>query len=137
MTRTKDAPALTDPVAVVAAGQGALNLVGGLWPLLHRRSFEWVFGSKTDTWLQMTTAGLLVSIGAGQLATALTPRGAGSARMTGLGTAATLLAVDVVCVSKRRIRSTYLLDAVMEAGWLAAWWWASKRRRQIRAGIYA
>ncbi|WP_461087359.1 hypothetical protein [Streptomyces deserti] len=32
-----------------------------------------------------------------------------------------MLAVDLVYVPKGRIRPTYLLDAVMQTGWIAAW----------------
>ncbi|MCG8966281.1 hypothetical protein [Streptomyces sp. CL12-4] len=114
-TRTRD------PVRTVALTHGACNVVGGLWPLLHSRSFEWVFGSKTDRWLQRTTAGLLLSAGLTQLAAARDPRGLAHARRTGLGTAGTLLAIDLVYVPKGTIRWTYLLDAAMEAGWIVAW----------------
>lgn len=104
----------------VAVAHGAFNVVGGLWPLVHLRSFEWVFGPKTDDWLQMTTGGLLVSAGLAQLAAA-DPQSRAHARRIGLGTALTLLAVDLVYVPRGRIRPTYLLDAAMQTGWIAAW----------------
>ncbi|MGC0334216.1 hypothetical protein RKD23_007206 [Streptomyces sp. SAI-170] len=109
------------PATAVAVAHGAFNVVGGLWPLLHLRSFEWVFGPKRDVWLQMTTGGLLVSAGVAQLAAAPAPWGPVHARRIGLGTAVTLLAVDLVYVPKGRIRPTYLLDAAMQTGWIAAW----------------
>jgi hypothetical protein len=105
----------------VAVLHGVFNLLGGLWPLVHLRSFEWVFGPKTDVWLQKTTGGLLVSAGLTQLAAAPYPRGRAQARRIGLGTALTLLAVDLVYVPRRRIRPTYLLDAAMQTGWITAW----------------
>ncbi|MEU5082064.1 MULTISPECIES: hypothetical protein [Streptomyces] len=117
MTRTPD----RQPGRGVAVAHGAFNVVGGLWPLVHLRSFEWVFGPKTDVWLQMTTGGLLVSSGLAQLAAAAGPDGPAHARRIGLGTALTLLAVDVVYVPRGRIRPTYLLDAVMQTGWITAW----------------
>ncbi|MER7404936.1 hypothetical protein ABT373_21225 [Streptomyces sp. NPDC000070] len=89
--------------------------------MLHLRSFEWVFGPKTDVWLQMTTGGLLVSAGVAQLAAAPGPQGPAQARRIGLGTAVTLLAVDLIYVPKGRIRPTYLLDAAMQTGWITAW----------------
>jgi hypothetical protein len=107
--------------ALVAVAHGAFNAVGGLWPLLHLRSFEWVFGPKTDVWLQKTTGGLLFSAGLAQLAAAADPRGPVQARRIGLGSALTLLAVDLVYVPKGRIRPTYLLDAAMQTAWIAAW----------------
>ncbi|MEU2923517.1 hypothetical protein ABZ636_00400 [Streptomyces sp. NPDC007251] len=110
-----------EPTDGIAVAHGAFNVVGGLWPLVHLRSFEWVFGPKTDDWLQMTTGGLLVSAGLVQIAAASDPQGAAHARRIGLGTALTLLAVDLVYVPKGRIRPTYLFDAVMQMGWIAAW----------------
>ena len=35
----------------LARVQGAFNLVNGLWPLIHMRSFEAVLGPKRDRWL--------------------------------------------------------------------------------------
>ncbi|WP_128374374.1 hypothetical protein [Streptomyces cavernae] len=109
------------PAGALAVAHGAFNVAGGLWPLVHLRSFEWVFGPKNDTWLQMTTGGLLVSTGVAQLGAAATPQGRAHARRVGLGTALTLLAIDLVYVPKGRIRPTYLLDAAMQAGWINAW----------------
>ena len=42
--------------------RGAYVLVGGAWPLLHVRSFEAVFGKKTDRWLEYTVAGLMTGV---------------------------------------------------------------------------
>ncbi|MFE1196711.1 hypothetical protein [Streptomyces olivaceoviridis] len=106
----------------VARTQGLFHLVGGGWPLLHPRSFEWVFGPKTDVWLQRATAGLLATTGWSLLRTGPAPESLGQARRAGVGSAVTLLAVDLVYVPLGRIRPTYLLDAAMQAGWLAAWW---------------
>ncbi|MDG9719783.1 hypothetical protein [Streptomyces sp. DH24] len=125
-----------EAASTVAVAHGAFNIVGGLWPLLHLRSFEWVFGPKTDVWLQMTTGGLLVSAGVAQLAAAPDSHGPAQARRIGLGTALTLLAVDLVYVPKGRIRPTYLLDAAMQTGWIAAWLrsTAAKSRGKARSG---
>lgn len=121
MGRSRPTRRSGEPADAVALGQGVFNLVGGLWPLLHLRSFERVFGPKTDVWLQQTTGGLLVAAGATQLATTADREGRRQARLVGLGTALTLLAVDLVYVPKGRIRPTYLLDAAMQTGWIAAW----------------
>ncbi|MEU6180140.1 hypothetical protein [Streptomyces coeruleorubidus] len=110
-----------DRADTVAVAHGLFNVVGGLWPLVHLRSFEWVFGPKADVWLQMTTGGLLVSAGVAQLAAAPEPQGPVQARRIGLGTATTLLAIDLIYVPKGRIRPTYLLDAAMQTGWITAW----------------
>lgn len=112
---------------VLARAQGACNLAGGLWPLLHVRSFEWVFGRKDDRWLELTVAGLLVVNGAAQLLAADTADAVAVARRLGVGTALTLLIVDLVNVPRRRVPPTYLLDAAVEAGWIVAWLRAARR----------
>jgi hypothetical protein len=104
----------------MAKAHGAVNLVAGVWPLVHPRSFEAVFGPKRDRWLVSTVAGLLASVGYAQWR-------AGSdgdwreARRLGVGTATTLLLVDLVNVPRGRIRWTYLIDAAAEAALLAGW----------------
>lgn len=114
---------------LLARAQGALNVVGGAWPLVHLRSFEAVFGPKEDTWLVHTVAGLLVTTGWVQLRAASTDGGLAHARELGLGTALTLLAIDVVSVPRGCLRWTYLLDAAVEAVWVAGWSLASERSR--------
>jgi hypothetical protein len=104
----------------LSRAQGGFYVVTGLWPVVHRRSFEWVTGPKVDRWLVYTVGGLLVVIGYAQRR-ASTPRDWRHARRLGAGTAGTLLLVDVVNVSRRRIRPTYLLDAAVEAAILVGW----------------
>ncbi|BDT90362.1 hypothetical protein IFM12275_03380 [Nocardia sputorum] len=113
-------PRLTSGVGVARA-HGVFNVVGGLWPLLHRRSFEAVFGPKNDHWLQYTVAGLLAGNGVAQILASFSPVGVADARRIGVITATWLLAIDLKYVPKGDIPKTYLLDAAMEVGWLAAW----------------
>jgi len=98
---------------------GCFNIVGGLWPILSLRSFEAVFGPKTDRWLEYTVGGLLITNGLAQLHAARRAPEVG--RTIGAGTAATLLTIDVIFVPNGTIRWTYLLDGVMELGWLGLW----------------
>ncbi|WAL63938.1 hypothetical protein ORV05_23465 [Amycolatopsis cynarae] len=107
--------------ALLTRTHGTFNLVGGLWPLIGRRSFERVFGRKADRWLQQTVAGLLVAVGWAQFSAAETKEGRRLARRLGLGTAAALLAIDLRYAPSGRIPRTYLLDAALEAALLAAW----------------
>ncbi len=100
---------------------GVANLVGGLWPLLHIRSFEMVFGPKTDRWLVKTVAGLLMVNGLTQLTTSSTAGGVRQARRLGVGTAAVLATIDLVYVPAGRISKMYLVDAAIEVGWIIAW----------------
>ena len=121
-------------VAVTTArAHGLFNVVGGLWPLVSRRSFEAIFGAKYDRWLQYTVAGLLLGNGAVQLMTEDTPAGRRNARNLGVATAATLLAIDLAYAPRGRIRRTYLLDAAMEAGWLGAWALQARGARSLSA----
>ncbi|MGW6566336.1 hypothetical protein [Streptomyces sp. NPDC054975] len=111
---------MVTPVTVARA-QGLFNVAGGLWPLVSLRTFERVYGPKTDDWLQKTSGGLLVVSGVSMLRAARTPEGLRHARRTGVGTAATLLAVDLAYVPPGRISPAYLMDAAKEIAWLTAW----------------
>jgi len=109
-----------DPRALARA-QGAYNLLSGAWPLVHLRSFEAVSGPKRDRWLVRTVGGLLVTNGVAQLLTGRSREALGQARRLGLGTAATLGAVDALYGGSGRISRVYLLDLLVELGWLGAW----------------
>lgn len=115
----------------LARGHGLFNVVGGAWPLLHMRSFEAVFGRKTDHWLVQTVAGLMVANGLVQLRAA-TPDQAPEAARIGLGTATVLLLADLRYGLPGRISRMYLLDAVLEAGWVAAWTTRPSHRAQSK-----
>jgi len=106
---------------VLARAHGVMNVVGGVWPLLHIGSFEAVFGPKTDRWLVKTVAGLLIVNGLAQLATSPSADGMRQARRLGVGTAAVLAAIDLVYVAAGRISKMYLLDAALEVAWIMAW----------------
>jgi hypothetical protein len=106
---------------VLARVHGAANAVGGLWPLVHLSSFEAIFGPKTDRWLVKTVSGLLIVNGLTQLTAKRTPEAISQARRLGLGTAATLAAIDLVYAPSGRISKMYLLDAAMEIGWILGW----------------
>jgi hypothetical protein len=107
--------------------QGAANLVGGLWPLLHLKSFEAVFGPKTDRWLVKTVSGLLVVNGLTQLEAASAPESIAQARRLGIGTAAVLAMIDLIYAPIGRISKMYLADAVVEVGWIVAWYLPQNR----------
>jgi hypothetical protein len=107
--------------SAVARAQGAFYIASGLWPLIHRRSFEGVFGPKHDYWIAATVALLLVGNGTVQLSYASTPEGVAFAKRLGMTTAAALAGVDVVNVARGRINSRYLVDAAAEVGWLGVW----------------
>ncbi|YCK79777.1 hypothetical protein M1D89_01740 (plasmid) [Arthrobacter sp. D3-18] len=105
----------------LSTAQGSFNTAMGLWPLVHMRSFEAVSGHKTDDWLVRTVSGLLLTIGLEQLRHASGTEGAASAKRLGIGTAATLAAIDLIYATTGRIRKIYLLDAVFELFLIIAW----------------
>ena len=114
--------------ARLARAHGVFNVVNGLWPLLHMRSFERVTGPKADHWLVHTVGGLLVANGLVQLA-ATSPEGLRLARMVGTHTAGVLAAVDLANAPRGRISRIYLADAVVELAWVALWSTARPARR--------
>jgi hypothetical protein len=106
----------------VAAVQAAYYVATGVWPLVSRRTFERLTGPKADFWLVQTVGLLVGSIGLG-LAQNLCRRRAVSPelRTIAIASAISLALVDVIFVSKGRIRRVYLADAVAEATLVAAW----------------
>ncbi|MBT2566969.1 hypothetical protein J7I84_10780 [Arthrobacter sp. ISL-85] len=107
--------------AQLAKLHGSFNLATGLWPLLHMRSFETVSGPKTDKWLVRTVAGLLITIGAEQIRAAPGVGGGSAAKRLGIGTAATLAAIDIIYATQGRISKVYLLDGIIEILFIRGW----------------
>lgn len=112
----------------VAICQGAYYVITGLWSMVSMRSFQWVTGPKTDIWLVRTVALLLMVIG-----TVLTVAGFGKrtgpeSPLLGAGSAATLAGIDIVYAARGRISRIFLLDALVELGFVVAWAWTSRFR---------
>ena len=105
----------------VALGQGVFYVATGLWPTLHWRSFEAVTGPKVDRWLVKTTGGLIATIGAALIVSALEPRVRRATRVLGLGATVALGLADLVYARRGRIRDVYLVDAVVEAALAGGW----------------
>jgi hypothetical protein len=106
----------------VAALQAAFYISTGVWPLLHRTSFERVTGPKLDFWLAQTVGVTVAAIGAGLAqAASQRPRVAPELRTVAVMSAAGLSLLDLVFVARRRISPIYLLDAVAEGAFVAAW----------------
>jgi hypothetical protein len=105
----------------IAFLQGAYFLVSGAWALVHIESFQKVTGPKTDLWLVRTVGLLLVAIGAGLIVAAATRQFGPGVVCIAMGSAAALLLIEIVYVVKRVISRIYLVDAAIEAGFLAGW----------------
>ena len=112
----------------VASLQAAFYVGTGVWPLLHRRSFEWVTGPKTDFWLAQTVGLTVATIGIG-LGHALSRRRGVPAELRTVATmsAAGLALVDVSFVARGRISKISLADAAAEAALVAGWLLARDR----------
>ena len=76
--------------------QSAYYVATGVFPFLSRRGFEALTGPKREWWLVQTVGALAA------------------------GSAASLAAIDVVYVVRRRIAPTYLIDAVIQVVFLVA-----------------
>jgi hypothetical protein len=100
---------------------GSFFIAGGLWPVLHIRSFEAITGPKFDRWLVKTVGLLLSVIGVGLLRAAKEGRVTSELRFIGSGASIALTAIDVVYVSRRRISPIYLLDGVAHMTAVLAW----------------
>jgi hypothetical protein len=114
----QDNPAWT----LTARLQSGYFLVGGIWPILHLRSFEAVSGPKVDGWLVKTVGGLLAVVGGSLWRAADRQRITPEMAAVGAGTATVLAAIDFVYVKRRRISPVYLLDGlanlILVLGWV-------------------
>ena len=108
-------------MTAVALLQGSYYLITGLWAIVHIESFQKITGPKTDLWLVKTVGLLLAVIGAGLLLAASRQQFEPAVVLIAMGSAAALIAIELVYVAKRTISRIYLLDAAIEAG-LIAWW---------------
>jgi hypothetical protein len=110
---------------LVATGQGVMYVVTGVWPLVSLRSFERVTGPKVDGWLVQTVGAVVACVGGVLLLAVRRNRVTPEIAALGVSCAASLTAIDLVYVSRKRIAPIYLADAVAEvlciAGWALAW----------------
>ena len=106
----------------VASVQAAFYVGTGVWPLMHRRSFEWVTGPKTDFWLAQTVGLTVAAIGIGLAQAVSRQRGVPPELRTVAATSAAGLAlIDLSFVARGRISKIYLADAAAEVALVAAW----------------
>jgi hypothetical protein len=105
----------------LAKVQGHFYLATGLWPLLHRKSFEAVTGPKQDWWLVQTVGVLVTAIGASLLAAARQERFEPETVILATGSALGLAGIDAVHVAKRTIGPIYLADMAAELFLAYAW----------------
>lgn len=113
----------------LAAIQAAYLVSSGVWPILHRRSFERVTGRKQDFWLVRTVGGLAAASGASLGFAAASGRKHRETSLLALATGLVFGAADLRAArSHSRI---YLADALLQLAfaptWLRSWTAAGER----------
>lgn len=112
--------------------QGQFYLATGLWPLLHRRSFEAVTGPKKDWWLVQTVGVLVTAIGSSLLAASRKEKPDSNIAILAVGSALGLAGIDAVHVARKTIGLIYLAD--MAAELLLAYAWKNARPQRENRG---
>jgi hypothetical protein len=100
--------------------QGAYYLGTGVWPLIHRRSFEAVSGRKHDFWLAQTVGAITAAVGLTLTLASRRKDASPEITLLGLGTAAGFAGVDFTYGLKGRISAVYLIDGVLQLATIAA-----------------
>jgi hypothetical protein len=100
--------------------QGAYYLATGVWPLIHRRSFEAISGKKRDFWLAETVGAITAAVGLTLALAGKREDASPEITLLGFGTAAGFAAVDFAYGLKRRISAVYLIDGVLQLAIIAA-----------------
>jgi hypothetical protein len=121
------APGLVEERTTLAV-QGGYYVVTGVAPFVSRRAFEAVTGPKTEWWLVQTVGAIVTAVGAVLISGARSGRITPELRGLAAGCAVGLAAIDTVYVARRRIAPTYLLDAGVQLGALAALSARARRR---------
>jgi hypothetical protein len=107
---------ITPRVSKATRLQGAYYLLGGLWPLMHYRSFEDVTGPKPDRFVTEVASALYVAIGTSLLAAGQRP--AKEVRLLAVLTAVASAGFDVR--HRPAVRPVYVAEAALEGLLLAA-----------------
>lgn len=93
--------------------QGAYYVAGGIWPILHLRSFMALTGPKQDTWLVKVFGAFIAAVGVVLLVPVARAERAFAARLAVIS-AVTLAGAEAWYVARRRISPIYLADAALE-----------------------
>jgi hypothetical protein len=104
---------------LLAASHAGYLIATGVWPLLHRRSFEAVTGPKEEFWLVRTVGGLAAATGVTLGVSVVRGRRSPEAVALALATAAVFAAADLRAA--RTESRTYLGDLVLQAALVPAW----------------
>lgn len=116
----------------VLIAQAAYYLITGIWPLVRINTFEVVTGPKSDDWLVQTVGVLAAAMGATLLVGSRRQPPNRETLTLALLSIASFAAVDTVFVLNGTISRIYLVDAALQAlflaGYLVAALWQRARR---------
>jgi len=104
---------------VLAAFQAAYFVASGIWPIVHRTSFERLTGRKHDFWLVRTVGGLAAATG-GALAIAAA-RGRRQQETSALALASGLVFLVADVRAARGYSRIYLGDAALQLAFAPTW----------------
>jgi hypothetical protein len=109
--------------------QAAYYLSTGIWPVLHRSSFEALTGRKQDYWLVRTVGLLATSVGLGLYAGSRDDSEVSAdMKVAAIASSVGFAGIDLIEVARGRISPVYLLDLAVQIGLLAGWWGSTTRR---------
>jgi len=97
---------------MIARAQGWYYLGGGLWRLLHPRSFERIAGPKPDQFQTDVAAALFAAIGATLVVDSLAGPRSKAPAVLAVGSASAIAAIDLK--HRRQIRSLFIIEAASE-----------------------
>jgi hypothetical protein len=103
--------------------QGIYYVAIGLWPLLGPASYIGATGPKPDLWSLHATAILLVAVGLAVALASVRRRLHAELRLLALAVPLGLLVIDVAHVVAGRVVPVYLVDALAQLLFAAAWSW--------------
>ena len=119
---------MRSPARSLAAVHAGYLIATGVWPFLHRRSFEAVTGPKREFWLVRTVGGLAAATGSTLGLAALTGRRRPETVLLALASGLVFVAADIRAA--RTESKLYLGDSLLQLAFAPAWL-ASWRKRPV------
>jgi hypothetical protein len=98
--------------------QGLYYVATGVWPVLHRQSFEAVSGRKHDFWLAETVGLVTAAVGLSLCQASRSKTPSPEAKLLALTAAAGFAAIDLRYGLTRRIPPAYLLDGLAQLAFI-------------------
>jgi hypothetical protein len=103
----------------LSRAQGAYYLATGIWPVLHRRSFEAISGEKQDYWLVRTVGLITTAVGLSVIIGSRRTQARPEMAVLEVGTATGFAMIDLTYGLSRRISAVYLVDGAVQVAFIA------------------